>query len=172
MIVQLHYLTPEWIKYSQMTKYWQRQVKSQKDGEPCILIMRCYILISLTLSQLQAMCRHWADQRCHSLHKHELIWLWRHHKSLSGRSGGCQHICWEPLITVTTKEQLHRRQTVHDDPFVRRLSVVALMSSCALQIRRSALTGISLRITVTLVNDLYWMWPFVNSCVWPGWVGA
>lgn len=46
----------------------------------------CNILISL--SQLLTMYRHWADQGCYSSNKHELIRLWRHHKSHSGHSWG------------------------------------------------------------------------------------
>ncbi len=135
--------------------------------------MSCYTLINLALSQLQAMCWHWADQRCPSSHKHELIWLWRHHKSLSGHSWGlpahlrrvsdCSHY-WRAASPQTTDGKLRM-----EIPSLCCLSVVALMSLCSLQIRGSALPSISLRIRVTLVNDLYWTWPYVNSCVWLHW---
>lgn len=97
-----------------MTKYWSWEVSNgravfQETSKYCLTSDRVenvntgelsdslttvhphmwqYILVSLTLSQLQATCRHWADHRCHSSYKHELIWLWRNHKSLSGHSWG------------------------------------------------------------------------------------
>lgn len=100
-----------------------------------------------------AMCWRWADQRCHSSYKHELIWLRRHNKfplrlRLRLANTSAESFWLRLMLRASTKT------TAAEIPALCCLSVVALMSLCSLQIRGSALPGCSLWIRDTLVNDL------------------